>query len=137
MTSQPYAIGLIGPPLPVKPSESLDSGGFAFSSVGSGVGNLWGLFSQAGKKARRYFAITNLERVPVSISSSPASVVPGGDAHVRMTQLLTDVAKLDPSCEQLGRERVSEIFLAVVWKAPLELPLPMPFPPPVTGVVTR
>ena len=69
-----------------------------------------GTFCDAREKVRRHFALTNLERTPIGVAACPSSVVPGGDAHVRMPELATHVAKLDPRCEKLRRERIPQVF---------------------------
>jgi hypothetical protein len=73
------------------------------------VGILWGLRGEAGKQVRGHFVLTNLERTAVTVAAGPASVMPSGDAHVRVPELTAHVAELNARCEKLRRERIPQV----------------------------
>ncbi len=108
--AMPYAIGLIGPPLPLKPSEPEGSGGFAFLGFRGAVGRLWGLLGETRKKIGRHFVLADLKRTPVGVPTGPAGVVASGDAHVRVPELAAHVSELNPCRDELGREGVPQIL---------------------------
>ncbi len=71
---------------------------------------MWGLFCEAGEQIGGHFVLTHLKRTAVDIATGPSSVVPGGDAHVRVSELATHISEMDSCGEELRSEGVPQIL---------------------------
>ena len=74
------------------------------------MGNLWGLFCEAGEQVRRHFVLTDGERIAIAVASRPSGVMARGDAHVRVSELATHISEMDSCGEELRSEGVPQIL---------------------------